>query len=222
MGDRDVSDLDGAKALVALLATAKADALCARLLEEAGMMGGGATSSSSSSSSSSSTSSSAAQSSSSSSSSSPSPLSPAVSLLLAQGSCVVLTADQVVMCDGSILEKPVDVPAARGYAERYRSASPSTVGALCLTHLPSRARVVGVDVATVRFDPGMRGKELVDELVEDGEPVLECAGGLMIENEKVRRWVLGIDGTEDSVKGLSKRLLRDLEVELKEKLKGEN
>ena len=47
-----------------------------------------------------------------------------------------------------------------------------------------------------------------------GEPVLSCAGGLMVEHPAVKEYITGMDGTEDSVMGLSKALVLRLLDEL--------
>eukprot|EP00588_Corethron_pennatum_P027890 CAMPEP_0194334696 /NCGR_PEP_ID=MMETSP0171-20130528/67006_1 /TAXON_ID=218684 /ORGANISM="Corethron pennatum, Strain L29A3" /LENGTH=248 /DNA_ID=CAMNT_0039097469 /DNA_START=120 /DNA_END=866 /DNA_ORIENTATION=+ len=131
---------------------------------------------------------------------------------------VVLTADQVVTHAGSILEKPADVGQAREFVARYASSPPATVGAVTLCHVPSEVRVTGVDSATIHFAAGVAEDDLVGRLLDDGAPVLSCAGGLMVEHPLVREHIDRIDGTEASVMGLSKELVLELLGELKTKL----
>jgi septum formation protein len=134
-------------------------------------------------------------------------------------SWIVLTGDQVVTCNGEILEKPESIEQARDFVARYAHHPPSTVGSCVLTHLPSGVTVSGVDRATIHFLNTIPA-DLIDRLVKDDEPVLSCAGGLMVEHPLVREYIQSIDGTEDSVMGLSKdlvlRLLKELSVKLKE------
>jgi septum formation protein len=59
---------------------------------------------------------------------------------------------------------------------------------------------------------------LIDRLIMAGEPVMSCAGGLMIEHPLVEEHVERIDGTVDSVMGLSKVLVHRLMLELSLKL----
>jgi septum formation protein len=135
---------------------------------------------------------------------------------------VVLTGDQVVTCNGEILEKPRSVEEARDMVARYATHPPSTVGSVVLTHLPSGRQVSGVDTATIHFAPTISGG-LVDRLLEDDNaPVLSCAGGLMVEHPKVREHLVRIDGTEDSVMGLSKDLVLRLLNELAQSLERPN
>jgi septum formation protein len=146
-----------------------------------------------------------------------------------KGGWVVLTGDQVVTCGGKILEKPESVEEAKEMVEGYAKSPPSTVGSVVLYHHPSGIRVDGVDTATIHFNPATLGNggtsgsasgssTLIDALIEAGEPVMSCAGGLMIEHPLTQHHVDGIDGTEDSVMGLSKDLVLRLLQELAEKL----
>jgi len=137
------------------------------------------------------------------------------------GEFVVLTGDQVVTCGGKILEKPESVEEAKEFVKSYASSPPSTVGSVVLYHHPSGTRVDGVDTATIHFNPetlkGDGSSTLIDSLIEQGEPVMSCAGGLMIEHPLTRQHVDKIDGTEDSVMGLSKDLVLRLLQELAKK-----
>jgi septum formation protein len=133
-------------------------------------------------------------------------------------SWIVLTGDQVVTCNGEILEKPESIEQARDFVARYAHHPPSTVGSCVLTHLPSGVSVSGVDTATIHFLETIPA-DLIDRLVADDQPVLSCAGGLMVEHPLVKEYIHSIDGTEDSVMGLSKDLVLQLLEELSKKLK---
>jgi septum formation protein len=131
---------------------------------------------------------------------------------------ILLTGDQVVLSQSTILEKPISIEQAKQFVSGYATSPCSTVGSCVLTHLPSGIRVAGVDTATIHFHSTMNGETLVDELLAEGAPILSCAGGLMIEHPLVQQYIDRIDGTEDSVMGLSKELVMRLLVELKEQL----
>uniref|UniRef100_A0A6V1TL15 Maf-like protein n=1 Tax=Heterosigma akashiwo TaxID=2829 RepID=A0A6V1TL15_HETAK len=120
---------------------------------------------------------------------------------------LLLTGDQVVVHEGRILEKPTSLEEARQFIEGYARAPPRTVGSAVLTDLATGRRLQGVDTATIRFAPFP--PEVVDRLLAD-EMTLHCAGGLMVEHELVQPYLEGIDGTVDSVMGLSKRLTETL------------
>lgn len=131
---------------------------------------------------------------------------------------IVLTGDQVVTCNGQILEKPESLEEARSFVAQYGSTPPSTVGSCVLHHLPSGIQVSGVDTATIYFRPDTP-VDLVDTLVAQDAPVLSCAGGLMVEHPAVKEYITRIEGTEDSVMGLSKDLVLRLLDKMVEKLK---
>ena len=78
-------------------------------------------------------------------------------------------------------------------------------------------QVSGYDSATIHFKSSING-ELVDMLLAEDAPILSCAGGLMIEHPLTKQHIDRIDGTEDSVMGLSKDLVERLLDELKDKL----
>ncbi|EED86250.1 predicted protein, partial [Thalassiosira pseudonana CCMP1335] len=118
---------------------------------------------------------------------------------------IILTGDQVVTCQNRILEKPTSISEAKQFVSLYATHPPSTVGSVVLTHFPSGIRVEGVRGPT--DDDDSRPMDLVDRLLEQDAPILSCAGGLMIEHPLVQEHVERIDGTEDSVMGLSKDLV---------------
>lgn len=135
----------------------------------------------------------------------------------AKAECIILTGDQVVTHDGNILEKPIDIDEAKQFVNGYAKSPCSTVGSCVLTHLPSMVQVSGYDSATIHFKSSISG-ELVDMLLAEDAPILSCAGGLMIEHPLTKQHIERIDGTEDSVMGLSKDLVERLLDELKDKL----
>lgn len=142
------------------------------------------------------------------------------------GPFLVLTGDQVVTLSGKILEKPESIEEAKSFCAGYAKAAPSTVGSCVIHHVPSGIQVSGVDSSTIYFQSTIAdkvdGKDLVDRLLETDAPILDCAGGLMIEHPLVQEHLERIDGTEDSVMGLSKNLVNRLLQEMKSKLKDAN
>ena len=122
----------------------------------------------------------------------------------------------------STYEKPENQEEAKDFVARYGKMPPSTVGSCVLTHIPSGIQVSGVDTATIHFRETVATSNLIERLIADGEPVMSCAGGLMVEHPYVKEHLERIDGTEDSVMGLSKDLVLRLLGELSEKIKTQN
>ena len=134
---------------------------------------------------------------------------------------VILTADQVVTCNGKILEKPDNLTQAKAFVAQYGTHPCSTVGCVVLHHLPSQLRVWDHHIATIHFHKDRTtadAAQLVDALVADGAPVLDCAGGLMIEHPLTQQYVDRVEGTQDSVMGLDKATVTGLLRELRQKL----
>lgn len=126
---------------------------------------------------------------------------------------ILLTADQVVTCKGRILEKPNSIIEAKGFVTQYGKYPCSTVGCVAVTHLPSQTTVSGIHSATIHFLPTLtaeRASDMIDELMKSNEPVLSCAGGLMIEHPLTQHYVDWIDGNVDSVMGLCPETVRRL------------
>jgi septum formation protein len=128
------------------------------------------------------------------------------------GNKILLTADQVVVCNNKILEKPMTEDIAREFIAMYSQYPCTTIGSIVLTDVSSGRRVFGVDNATIYFNP-IPG-DIVDRLISEGT-VLGCAGGLMIEHELVQKYIMKVDGSIDSVMGLSMSLFHSLMNEFK-------
>jgi septum formation protein len=120
---------------------------------------------------------------------------------------ILLTADQVVTCNNKILEKPKDLDEARKYISMYNGRSCSTVGSIALSNIATGERVLGVDSATIYFKniPA----DVIEQILSEGQ-VVHCAGGLMVEHPLLQPYISHIDGTVDSVMGLSCELLEHL------------
>ena len=120
---------------------------------------------------------------------------------------ILLTADQVVTCNGKILEKPLNEDEFRGFVREYASNPCRTVGSVVLTDTSSGTRVQGVDTATIHLKP--IPEDVILKLLEEGQ-IFYCAGGLMIEHPLIQPFIDRIEGTLDSIMGLSKALVSDL------------
>ena len=123
----------------------------------------------------------------------------------------LLTADQVVICNGQVLEKPLDEGEARAFMRMYGDYPCSTVGCTALTDTKTGKRVSAIDVATIYFSE--IADDVIDQLISEGV-VFNCAGGLMIENPLILPFLQRVEGSEESVMGISSTLLDSLFQEL--------
>ena len=143
---------------------------------------------------------------------------------------LILTADQVCVHEElGIMEKPEDESVARKYFEAYRSTPLLlTVGSVRLTHVPSLTSVEEVFHGTVVFnkasleeDERLRRsgerKGIIRELIDEGAPLLACAGALMCEHPMMRKHINYIDD-DSAVRGLKKSSVLNLFEQMRVKL----
>ena len=128
-------------------------------------------------------------------------------ILDSQETTLLITADQVVVHDGVIREKPSTPEEARKFIKGYSESHAATIGSVLVTNVKSGARKEGWDKAEVYFHK--IPDEVVESLIEEGD-VFYVAGGLLVEHPLTSPLVEAIVGTIDSVMGLPKSLTEKL------------
>ena len=123
---------------------------------------------------------------------------------------LLITSDQVVVHDGVIREKPESEEEARNFIASYGVSPATTVGAIAVTDLETGARFSAGDSSTVHFAAVPAAS--IDFMIEEGE-CFHCAGALMVEHQKMNPLVTRMDGSMDSVMGLSKAVVGRLIME---------
>jgi septum formation protein len=122
---------------------------------------------------------------------------------------ILITSDQVVLCDDKILEKPADNREAEQYLRWYMDHPAETITAVVVVNTATHQQIDGVDIAKVHFRhiPGKMIKKIAAQ-----EYVVHCAGGFSLDDKLLRKYIARIEGSEDSVTGLpislTKRLIR--------------
>lgn len=126
---------------------------------------------------------------------------------------ILITSDQVAVCEGSIREKPETEREAIEFLESYKDYPVETVTAVAVTNLATGKQLGEVDVAKVFFHHFLE-KE-IDELIAGGQ-VFHLAGGFDIDGEPWESHVKSIEGARDSIIGLPKdittRLIREVQL----------
>ncbi|PWA55890.1 maf-like protein [Artemisia annua] len=125
---------------------------------------------------------------------------------------LLITADTVVVYEGTIREKPSSKEEARHFVKGYSGGCAIVVGSVVVTNLTTGIKKRGWDRSEVYFHD--IPDEIIDKLVDDGV-TLNVAGGLMLEHPLTAPFVDTVVGTADGVMGLSKSLTEKL---LKESL----
>jgi len=128
-----------------------------------------------------------------------------------QSPALVITADQVVVHQGQIREKPGSADEARQYLRSCGDAPSETVSAVVVTDSASGRRVAGVDVVRIYLRP--LPDELIEDRIADGE-IFYCAGALRLEDPLIAPYIERIEGEMDSVMGLPKALTARLMAEV--------
>jgi len=121
---------------------------------------------------------------------------------------LLVCMDQVIVCNGSVREKPESEEQARGFLESYRQGhGAKCVNGVVVQNLASGKRVTGVECATVYWRPFP--DSVVDHLVKKGE-IFTSAGGFIIEDPELAAYLERVEGSTDAVEGLPLKLLREM------------
>lgn len=119
---------------------------------------------------------------------------------------LLITSDQVVVCNNVILEKPESKAEAREFLTGYNQYPAQTVTGVVVTNTKTGQRAGAVDVAKVYFK-GFSAEE-INELVQKGD-VFDYAGGFTIADKWMNN-IERIEGAQDSVLGLPKEVTQRL------------
>lgn len=114
---------------------------------------------------------------------------------------ILITSDQVVVTNGTILEKPQNEKEAREFLRLCPLYPSDTVSAVVATNTITKKQSKAIDIATVYFTPF--SEEEIDVLIQRGE-VYSLAGGYNIEGDIWENHVKKMVGTRDSILGLPK------------------
>lgn len=120
---------------------------------------------------------------------------------------ILITADLVVVCNGKIREKPVNEKEARDFLASYEFFPAETVGAIVVTNTANGKQASALDFGKILLNSF--SEKDIDEIIKDGN-VFNLAGGFTIIGDLWEKHVKKIEGTRDSMLGLSKELTKKL------------
>jgi septum formation protein len=120
---------------------------------------------------------------------------------------ILITSDQVGLCDGKILEKPENKEEAREFLKKYARHSAKTITAVVVVNTANGKRVQGVDIAEVFFLP--MPDDVIEKYIEMGD-AMNQSGGFSIDHPMLKEFVDRVAGEEESVIGLPVRLTNEL------------
>jgi septum formation protein len=124
---------------------------------------------------------------------------------------ILITADQVVVCQGEVWEKPESADEARYFLKTCNVMPVETVGAVVVTNLSNKKRAQAHLRTKLYFNPF--SDEEIEKLIEDGE-VFRLAGGFGVAGGIWDKHIKNVEGELDSARGLSKieiaRLIKEV------------
>lgn len=126
---------------------------------------------------------------------------------------LLITSDQVVLCNGKILEKPENEEEVRYFMNLHALHPSETITSVVVTNTNTGKRYFGTDIAKIWFDNFP--DDVIDEYILSGDPFLH-AGGFDHEHPLIRPYVLIIDGGAESISGLPKNMTEKLLKQAKE------
>ena len=125
---------------------------------------------------------------------------------------ILITSDQVVVCDGKVREKPENESEAREFLETYELLPAETVTAVVVLNTATGKRVEGIDIAKIWFR--QFSEDFIFKYIASGDPFLH-SGGFDHEHPIMRQCVERIEGDPDSITGLPRKLTERLINEVK-------
>lgn len=120
---------------------------------------------------------------------------------------ILITADQVVVCNGEIREKPASTAEARSWLESYAKYPAQCVNALAVTDLQTGRQFVDNDISTIYFKP--IPKEVIEQILT-GRQILDCAGAFTERHPLLKPYVDRIEGDPYGPMGVPRDLLLKL------------
>ena len=124
---------------------------------------------------------------------------------------ILITADQVVFCNGQIYEKPENEKQAREYLKSYAIHESEAINGLVIINTATGRRVELVESSKIKFKP--IPDSVIDKLIEEGN-IFSQAGAYSAEDPLIAPHVEYIDGTLDSIEGLPSHSLSDFFKEI--------
>jgi len=125
-----------------------------------------------------------------------------------QGGSIIITSDQVVVCNGEIREKPKDEQEARAFILSYHEHPAEIINGMVLINTSTGKRAEGIDISKTLLKERLPDA-LVDQIIEDGN-IFRCAGGIQLENPIIQPFIKSSEATEDQLVGMPLKLFKRL------------
>ncbi len=120
---------------------------------------------------------------------------------------ILITSDQVVLFEGEIREKPVNVQEAKEFLQSYSHGPAETLGAIVVVNTANGKRVSDFQTSKIYFKP--LPMSVIEEHIASGAS-MRGAGGFLIHDPLLEPYIDHVDGGLDSAIGLSKEVVSRL------------
>jgi septum formation protein len=120
---------------------------------------------------------------------------------------ILITSDQVVVCNRRILEKPASEQEAREYLAMHSQNPAETVTSVVVVNTKNGKQVEGTDIAKIWFRSVP--EETITQYIKTRDPFIH-SGGFDHEHPLLAPYVEKIEGEAESITGLPKSLTKKL------------
>ena len=123
------------------------------------------------------------------------------------GNKILITSDQVVVCNGELREKPTSENHARRYLKSYSYYPAQINTAVVVTNTQTGKSADGVDICKVYFKT--IPDEVITKIIKKGE-IFNTAGSFLTEDKLFKPYIDHFEGSLDSIRGLPMVLTKKL------------
>ena len=120
---------------------------------------------------------------------------------------ILITADQVVIFANEVRGKPINKQEARKFLKSYSNNHTSHINSVVVTNTQTGQTAEGSDYSEVYF--AAIPDEIIENFVKDSR-IYARAGGFSVHDPIMRKYILNIKGSRESVMGLPVELLQSL------------
>lgn len=124
---------------------------------------------------------------------------------------ILITADQIVVCNGEAREKPIDADEAKRFLRSYAEHPVEALNGIAVVNTGNGKRVTRFDISTVKFQPISEG--IIKRLIEQGN-IFNQAGAFSAEDPLLESSIEYIDGTIDSIEGLPMDVVKEMIIQV--------
>ena len=126
---------------------------------------------------------------------------------------ILITSDQVIMCNGKVREKPTSELEAREFLQSYTQYPAETVGAAVVANTKTGKMVSHGQNAKIFFKP--IPESAIEEHIKSGA-AMRGSGGFILQDPVLAPFIDHIEGSWESALGLDIELVKKMITEVTE------